>query len=71
MTALENVAIGLHAETRCGFFDAVLRLKRQRREESAILERAMQALSFVGLGDAADARARRAQKRSILPELSR
>jgi branched-chain amino acid transport system ATP-binding protein len=57
LTALENVAIGLHADTRCGFLDAVLRLQRQRREENAILERAMQALSFVGLTDEAHARA--------------
>jgi ABC-type branched-subunit amino acid transport system ATPase component len=56
MTALENVAIGLHADTRCGFLDAVLRLPRQRREESGIMERAMQALSFVGLADVAHAR---------------
>ena len=36
MTALENVAIGLHADTRCGFFDAVLRTPRHRREERDI-----------------------------------
>jgi branched-chain amino acid transport system ATP-binding protein len=57
MTALENVAIGVHAETRCGFFDAVLRTPRQRREESGIRERAMQALMFVGLAGLAHARA--------------
>jgi branched-chain amino acid transport system ATP-binding protein len=57
MTALENVAIGLHAETRCGFLDAVLRTPRLRLEESRILDRSMQALQFVGLGGIARARA--------------
>jgi ABC-type branched-subunit amino acid transport system ATPase component len=58
MTALDNVAIGLHAETRCGFFDAVLRTPRDRREEHAILDRSMEALRFVGLADVAHLRAR-------------
>ena len=57
MTALENVAIGLHAQTCCGFFDAVLRTPRLRLEESGILERSMQALQFVGLGEIARVRA--------------
>jgi branched-chain amino acid transport system ATP-binding protein len=57
MTALENVAIGLHAETCCGFFDAVLRTPRLRLEESRILDHSMQALQFVGLGGIARARA--------------
>jgi branched-chain amino acid transport system ATP-binding protein len=57
MTALENVAIGLHAETRCGFVDAVLRTPRQRREESGMVERSMQELLFVGLAGVAHARA--------------
>src|SRR5260370_15617290 len=58
MTALDNVAIGLHAETRCGFFDAVLRTPRDRREEHAILDRSMEALRFVCLADVAHLRAR-------------
>jgi ABC-type branched-subunit amino acid transport system ATPase component len=57
MTALENVAVGLHADTRCGFFDAVLRTPRRRHEEHSIAERAMQALQFVGLTGVAHARA--------------
>jgi branched-chain amino acid transport system ATP-binding protein len=57
MTALDNVAIGLHADTRCGFLAAVLRTPRQQREEGDIVERAMQALLFVGLGGFAHARA--------------
>jgi branched-chain amino acid transport system ATP-binding protein len=57
MTALENVAIGLHAQTCSGFLDAVLHTPRLRLEESSILERSMQALQFVGLGEIARARA--------------
>lgn len=57
MTALDNVAIGLHAETRSGFFDTVLRTPRHRVEERGILERSTAALQFVGLAAAAQARA--------------
>ena len=57
MTALENVAIGLHADTRAGFFDTVLRTPRHRREERGILDRSMDALQFVGLAGLAHARA--------------
>jgi ABC-type branched-subunit amino acid transport system ATPase component len=57
MTALENVAIGLHAETRSGFLDAIVGTARHRREEQAIRDRAFAALQFVGLGDAAQTRA--------------
>jgi branched-chain amino acid transport system ATP-binding protein len=57
MTALENVAIGLHAQTRAGFFDAVLSTPRHRREERSIREQSMAVLHFVGLADIAHARA--------------
>jgi branched-chain amino acid transport system ATP-binding protein len=57
MTALENVAIGLHAGTRAGFFDTVLSTPRHRREERAIRERSMDALRFVGLAGLAHTRA--------------
>lgn len=57
MTALENVAIGLHAETGSGFFDAVLGAPRHRREERGIRDRSMEALRFVGLGGIASMRA--------------
>ena len=57
MTALENVAIGLHAATRSGFFDAVLRSPRHRTEERSIREASMEALRFVGLAGIAQARA--------------
>jgi ABC-type branched-subunit amino acid transport system ATPase component len=57
MTALENVAIGLHAATRSGFFDAVLGTPRHRAEERGIHDASMEALRFVGLAALAQARA--------------
>ena len=51
MTALDNVAVGMHAGTRSGFIDSILRSPRHRREEQEIAERSMEALQFVGLGD--------------------
>ncbi len=54
MTALQNVMIGLHGNTRAEIFDALLRSPRQRREESWILEQALEALSFVGLANEAN-----------------
>src|SRR5207245_9071833 len=49
MTALENLAIGLHAQMRAGFFDAVLSTPRHRREERSIRDRSMAVLQFAGL----------------------
>src|SRR5205807_4898154 len=42
MTALENAAVGLHATTPCGFFDAALRTPRATREGKSTRERAGQ-----------------------------
>jgi branched-chain amino acid transport system ATP-binding protein len=57
MTALENVAIGLHAQTHAGFFDAILSTPRHRHEECSIRDRSMAVLHFVGLGGVVHARA--------------
>ena len=54
MTALENVMVGLHIQTRHGMLAAALRLPRQRREEKAIHESAREHLDYVGLSDWAD-----------------
>jgi branched-chain amino acid transport system ATP-binding protein len=54
MTALENVKIGLHAETRSEVFRALLRTPFQKREESEIDARARAALDLVGLLPAAE-----------------
>ncbi|MDB5383071.1 MAG: amino acid/amide transporter ATP-binding protein 1, family [Rhodospirillales bacterium] len=49
MTALENAAIGVHAESGAGVLAALFRPPGQRREERAIMARAAEALDFVGL----------------------
>jgi branched-chain amino acid transport system ATP-binding protein len=57
MSALDNVAVGMHADTRSGFLDAVLRSPRHRREERDIVERSIQSLELVGLSAQAHLRA--------------
>jgi ABC-type branched-subunit amino acid transport system ATPase component len=49
MTALENVKVGLHTETRAEIFHSLLRTGRQQAEEQEIESRAREALDFVGL----------------------
>ncbi|BET26434.1 amino acid/amide ABC transporter ATP-binding protein 1 (HAAT family) [Limnobacter thiooxidans] len=54
MTALENVAVGMHTRTRQGVLGAVLRTPAQRREEARVLEQAQAWLDYVGIGAFAD-----------------
>jgi branched-chain amino acid transport system ATP-binding protein len=54
MSALENVMIGLHGQTRCEIWQALLRTPAQRAEERAIVERARGALDAVGLANSLD-----------------
>lgn len=54
MTALENVAVGMHARTQQGVFGAVLRTPSQRREEQQIHEKAHAWLAYVGIGQFAN-----------------
>ncbi len=49
MTALENVMIGRHPRTKTGALGAVLRHSRERKEEAAIQQRAIELLNYVGL----------------------
>ncbi|HEX4880339.1 MAG TPA: ABC transporter ATP-binding protein [Limnobacter sp.] len=49
MTALENVAIGMHTKTRQGVLASVLRTPAQRREEEQIRARAIALLEYVGI----------------------
>jgi len=49
MTAIENVMVGLHANTRSEVFSSLIRTSAQRWEEKDIAERARAALDFVGL----------------------
>ncbi|MDB5607636.1 MAG: Amino acid/amide transporter ATP-binding protein 1, family [Bradyrhizobium sp.] len=54
MTVLENVMIGMHGQTHCEIWHALLRTARQKAEEITITERAREALDFVGLMHLAD-----------------
>ena len=54
MTALDNVKIGLHAESRSEIVHALLKTPFQKREESWIEARARAALDLVGLLPVAD-----------------
>src|SRR5690606_12189539 len=51
MTVLENVALGAHARSRCGFWRGGLRMDRE--EEASIMAEAMRQLQRVGLADQA------------------
>ena len=53
MTVLENLLVGRHSRTRCGFWGAVGRWPWVRREEEQSLQRAMELLQFVGLEEVA------------------
>lgn len=50
MTALENVAVGMHSKTRQGVLGAILRTPAQRREEQGVWQQAMRWLNYVGIG---------------------
>jgi branched-chain amino acid transport system ATP-binding protein len=53
MTVLENVMVGLHANTHAEALAALLRTPRQRTEESWMAEESARALALVGLADRA------------------
>jgi len=53
MTAIENVMVGLHADSRSEILHSLLRTRKQRAEEFDIAKKAMEALDFVSLADAA------------------
>ena len=54
MTALENVMVGADANSKVGFWDAVLGTPRHRRTEAESEARAHELLEFVGVAGAAD-----------------
>lgn len=56
LTALENVLVGGHVRTRCGFTGAIARWPWVRREEAEARERSMALLEFVGLEKVAQRR---------------
>ena len=57
LSALENVMIGRHARTRAGVVGAILRDRRTRAEETAIVKRALELLDYVGIRARANDRA--------------
>jgi branched-chain amino acid transport system ATP-binding protein len=54
MTVLENIMVGMHGQTHCEIWHALLRTPKQKAEEIVIAERAREALDFVGLLHLAD-----------------
>jgi len=54
LTCLENVLCGQHCRGKAEFFSSTFRLPSQRKEESAMLEKAERCLAKVGLADSAD-----------------
>ena len=50
MTALENVVVGADVNSKSLVGGAIVRTRRQRREERAALETAREKLNFVGIG---------------------
>ncbi len=57
MSALENVMVGVHPQSRAGFLAGMFHLPWTWREERDIERRAREALGFVGGADLADAEA--------------
>ncbi|MCE5333864.1 MAG: ABC transporter ATP-binding protein [Desulfobacteraceae bacterium] len=53
MSVLENVMLGRHPRTRCGFLAAGFRVGGMRAEERRIREKALDYLDFVGLAETA------------------
>jgi branched-chain amino acid transport system ATP-binding protein len=49
MTAAENVMIGEHSRMHSGLFGSIVRTPRTRREEKAVLEKAIAELEYVGI----------------------
>lgn len=54
MSVLENIIVAQHCRTSSGLIDAVIGLRRFRREERIIREKAIEYLEFVGLYDFAN-----------------
>ncbi len=55
MTAVENAMVARHCRTSKGIVGSIFRTPSQKREEARIREKAMEALSFMGVDAFADA----------------
>lgn len=53
MSVLDNVLVGRHVKTSCGFWGAMARTRGAVREEREARARALELLDFVGLSEAA------------------
>jgi branched-chain amino acid transport system ATP-binding protein len=51
MTALENVMVGQHSQTKTGIIGAILRTPAAKREELMIRQEGLRLLQYVGLSD--------------------
>ena len=51
LRVIENVLVGTHIHAKYGFFDALFRTRRYRREEAALTEKAIDILESIGLSD--------------------
>ncbi len=54
MTAVENAMVARHCRAKKGLVGSILRTPSQRREEAAIRAKALEALTFMGVGQYAD-----------------
>ena len=54
MTALENVLVGMHKNMKANLFEIFFKTGRQRREEKAAHEKAMEILDFLEIADVAN-----------------
>ena len=57
MTALENVMVGRHVQSRAGFLSSMFRLPITCREEKAIRNKALELLEFLEIDEYADVEA--------------
>jgi branched-chain amino acid transport system ATP-binding protein len=53
MNVIENVMVGRHVRSRCGFWGAVTRVPWMVKEEKNTFDKAMEILSFVGIEELA------------------
>jgi len=58
MTALENILVGEHCRMNAKLWDSLFKTPRERREEKAVTERAMDLLQYVGIDRWANSYAR-------------
>jgi branched-chain amino acid transport system ATP-binding protein len=49
LSVLENVTLGMHANSKAGIFPTILRFPSMRLEEAEIIEQSMNAIQLVGL----------------------